>query len=405
MRVTLRRFLRLSCDGADAGESKPIVTQWSVECGDAELVALALSGERTAFAALFERHQALLRALCRRALGDPLLVEDAVQEAALQALLGLAALRQPEHFGSWLAGIGLNICRRMLRRRGQADWSWDAIAGGRYLAEPIDPGPQPSSMVEVQELRAVVRRAVAGLPRGQRAAVLLFYLRGLTYAETAATLGIEIGAVRTRLHKARRALRTSLQQLWQEEAMTAEVEEQFVAVRVKDVRSKAAEAGWQSPHIVVLEDAAGGRLIPIWVGPQEGTAIALLLEQVQPPRPLTYRFMADVLAACGGRVREVRITRLTGDTFFAATLIEAATGRAEVDARPSDALALALSVGAPIAVQSQIFAQIAQTNERWQTAEGAASGEWPRGAAVIAEDARQMWTRRQAPPECEQQQA
>lgn len=368
---------------------------------DADLVVLALAGDRAAFGALYERHRPLLRGLCRRALGDAALVDDAMQEAALQALLNLASLRQPERFGAWLGGIGLNVCRALLRRRGKADWSWEAIVGGRAAWEPVDGAPSPCQAVEAAELRTAVRLAVAGLPRGQRAAVLLFYLRGLTYAEAAAALRIEVGAVRTRLHKARRSLRTVLMEIGLEDVMTTETQTAFVRVRVRDVRGKNHEAGdpnWQSAQVVVLQEIDGERVLPIWVGPHEGTAIALLLEHIQPPRPLTYRFAADLLAASGAKLHEVRITRLAADTFYAVTVIDGGAGQREVDARPSDAIALALSMDAPIAVEAAIFSQAAASRDRFEAAaQPAGNAEWTRHAGEIAQDAQRAWTERRQP--------
>src|SRR5688500_9535446 len=177
---------------------------------DAALVGAARGGDRAAFAALLARHQPLLLAMCRRALGDDDRAEDAVQEAVLQALLSLDRLRQPERFGSWLVGIGLNVCRRWHRGQGRDAWSWEAMLGGRRLPEPVDPTPGPAALIEAAELRVWVQRAVAGLPPGQRAAVVLHYLAGLTQAETAAHLGVEVGTVKTRLHKARLNLRRTL---------------------------------------------------------------------------------------------------------------------------------------------------------------------------------------------------
>lgn len=78
---------------------------------DARLVLAARAGDKGAFAHLLTRHRALLAAVCRRALADPLSAEDIVQEASLRALLSLERLSQPEQFGPWLAGIGLNLCR------------------------------------------------------------------------------------------------------------------------------------------------------------------------------------------------------------------------------------------------------------------------------------------------------
>jgi DNA-directed RNA polymerase specialized sigma24 family protein len=79
---------------------------------DEDLVQAAKDGDREAFAILLTRHSPLLLGLCRRALRDDGLFEDAAQEAALHAFLSLDRLRRPERFGPWLVGIGLNICRR-----------------------------------------------------------------------------------------------------------------------------------------------------------------------------------------------------------------------------------------------------------------------------------------------------
>lgn len=203
---------------------------------DSILVAAAQAGDMGAFAVLLVRHRPVLVALCRRALGDCALADDAVQEASLQALLHLDRLRQAERFGSWLAGIGLNVCRMWLRARARECWSWDALnrtieqrrdvrqvgeLAARVLRLVVDSGGQgdPEVRTTVADLSACVRAAVAALPSGQRTAVQLFYLSGLSYRETATLLGIEEGAVRTRLYKARSALRGSLRVLGEEEEL------------------------------------------------------------------------------------------------------------------------------------------------------------------------------------------
>ncbi len=184
--------------------------------GDAAAVEAARGGDGEACALLLSRHRPLLLALCRRALGDVELAEDAAQEACLQALLNLDRLRQPEQFGPWLAGIGLNVCRLWLRLRSR-EGSWEAAGVRLALAASPDEGDNPATLAEAAELTARVRQAVEGLPDGQRAAVLLFYLSDLSYAETADFLGIGVGAVRTRLHKARGALRQNLRPIWRED--------------------------------------------------------------------------------------------------------------------------------------------------------------------------------------------
>ena len=108
------------------------------EPGQAALVSAAREGDKAALATLVVRHRPMLVAVCRGALGDADLAEDAAQEAVLLALTSLDRLRQPDRFGSWLCGIGLNVCRRWLRERSRASWSWGGAAGraGRRLAGP-----------------------------------------------------------------------------------------------------------------------------------------------------------------------------------------------------------------------------------------------------------------------------
>jgi len=135
-------------------------------------------------------------------------------------------------------------------------------------------------------------------------------------------------------------------------------------------------------HIMVLEAAGGQGWLPIWIGPAEATALALILEAVETPRPLTYQLAASLLAAAGGRATETRITRLDEGTFYAVVVVDGPAGRSEVDARPSDAVTLATMAGAPIRVDPRVLAEASQAEcPDWRS--------YPAGAAeLVAEDQR-----------------
>jgi bifunctional DNase/RNase len=263
------------------------------------------------------------------------------------------------------------------------------MLGGQRLPEPVDATPGPADLVEAAELRAWVHRAVEDLPPGQRAAVILHYLAGLTQAETAAHLGVEVGAVKTRLHKARANLRRTQ---WQHEPSRAsrfseEGEPAMVEVQLLDVRRRRAEEGLASRHFVVLGEVGGERRFPIWIGEAEATALALHLERVFMPRPLTYAFAAQVLTAAGGQLREVRIDRLVGDVFYATCVVAGSEGDREVDARPSDALNLALLLEAPIRVAEEIIESTADCPlDEWLRWD-----ELTDGAAIIAAQVTAAW--------------
>src|SRR5262249_29750254 len=260
----------------------------AVSASDSDLVRRARGGDCAAFGCLLERHQPMMLRLCRRVLPTSDGLEDIAQEAALQALLSLDTLRDPELLGSWLASIGLHVAQRARRYRAQEAWSWEALLGGRLEREPIDSSPGVEELTVAAELSALVRAAVTDLPVGQRSAILLVYLSGLTYRETAAALGIEIGSLKTRLHKGRERLRLRLRDLWTEEQMTASVEQECVERRVADVRRRPAEDDRPPRYVVVLEEVGGPRRISIWVGQWEGDSIAMMLEKIKVARPLTH---------------------------------------------------------------------------------------------------------------------
>jgi len=102
--------------------------------------------------------------------------------------------------------------------------------------------------------------------------------------------------------------------------------------------------------VVVLTERDGDRELPMWVGPFEATAVALSLQATEMPRPMTYQFASNLVTATGSRVGEVRITGLAEGVFYATVVVDGPPGSGEVDARPSDALNLALVTGAPIKV-------------------------------------------------------
>lgn len=130
-----------------------------------------------------------------------------------------------------------------------------------------------------------------------------------------------------------------------------------VPMRVIDVRRESDARGPLRRHVVILEDASGAQRLPIYVGQSEGTAIALELTGAELPRPMTYAFVQGLLDAVGGTLAEVRINRLADETFYAAAILDGAHGPATVDARPSDAINLALIVGAPITVDPGVLAE------------------------------------------------
>ena len=107
--------------------------------------------------------------------------------------------------------------------------------------------------------------------------------------------------------------------------------------------------------IVVLKDTNGSAVLPIWVGVYEANAIALEIEKVQTPRPMTHDLLKNVLLGLNVQVQKVVVTDLREDTFYALIWVERDGERMSIDSRPSDALALALRVDCPIFVDEMVL--------------------------------------------------
>ncbi len=123
----------------------------------------------------------------------------------------------------------------------------------------------------------------------------------------------------------------------------------YQAVEVVGVR---VEMPSNAP-IVLVRPVSGGSLLPIWIGPNEAAAIAMAQQGVTAPRPLTHDLFIAALESLAAPLRSVRISRLEGGVFYAELVFDATT----VDARPSDALALALRAEVPVLVADEVLAE------------------------------------------------
>ena len=108
-------------------------------------------------------------------------------------------------------------------------------------------------------------------------------------------------------------------------------------------------------RVVILKEKDSDRYLPIWIGPSEADAIAIKLQEVQVPRPLTHDLLRSVINALGATVVSIVVTNLENDTFFAKILLNVDGKQIEIDSRPSDAIALAVRVKVPIYAEVSVL--------------------------------------------------
>jgi bifunctional DNase/RNase len=126
------------------------------------------------------------------------------------------------------------------------------------------------------------------------------------------------------------------------------------------IRALMMDPSTNSP-IVVLKDVGSDHVLPIWVGLPEANAIALEIEKITTPRPMTHDLIKNVLTGLEATIRKVVVSELRDDTFFAVIWMEREGQLISIDSRPSDALALALRLDCPIFVDEQVLKSSKQT--------------------------------------------
>ncbi len=110
-------------------------------------------------------------------------------------------------------------------------------------------------------------------------------------------------------------------------------------------------------RVVILKEKDAERYLPIWIGPAEADAIAVKLQGVTVPRPLTHDLLQSVIDSLGATVNSIIVSNLKNDTFYAKIILNVDGGAVEVDSRPSDALALAVRAGVPIYAEEVVLDQ------------------------------------------------
>jgi len=145
-------------------------------------------------------------------------------------------------------------------------------------------------------------------------------------------------------------------------------------------------------RVVILKEKDTDRYLPIWIGPNEADAIAVRLQGVNVPRPLTHDLLNSMVNALGASVNSIIVTELKNDTFFAKIILNVDGGQMEIDSRPSDALALAVRVDAPIYAEEGVLdkAGIMLDKETGKPLVAEPAADWGSSKKVSEEEMKKM---------------
>ncbi len=188
---------------------------------DDVLIQRVLDGDDTAFSDLVRKYQRSVHALAWRKIGDFHIAEDITQDTFLKAYQKLSTLKEPQRFLSWLYVIATNRCKAWLRKKNLWTQPFDKVSSSEsekatYSGHIIE----ENKKMAMETQREVVQKLLEKLQESDRTVITLYYLGGMTYEEISEFLGVSIGAIKSRLHRAR-------QRLKKEETMIREALEHF----------------------------------------------------------------------------------------------------------------------------------------------------------------------------------
>jgi len=130
-----------------------------------------------------------------------------------------------------------------------------------------------------------------------------------------------------------------------------------------------------SSYIIVLKDETGKKILPIWIGAAEGNSIALAMSNVKPARPLTHDLIVSIFDRLDVEIARVVISDLIENTFYASLYLLHNNKEFHIDSRPSDAIAIAIRIGAPVFVEEEVIAkQDSTTLDTWMKNLGESGG-------------------------------
>jgi RNA polymerase sigma-70 factor (ECF subfamily) len=202
----------------NAGKSRS--SEWSGRSGkdDFELIELFLNGDEEAFTSLAVKYQHKIYNLCCRIMGDRDEAQDMAQEVFITVHKSLKSFRGESLFSTWIFRVTVNHCKNRIkylgRRRYYQTLSIDQpqeLADGEVYFEPEDECPDPEEIMASREIQSLVQDAINTLDPDHRIVIVLRDIQDLSYEEIAEIVGIKVGTVKSRIHRARNDLKNKLQ--------------------------------------------------------------------------------------------------------------------------------------------------------------------------------------------------
>ena len=309
-----------------------------------ELIEKVLDGDKLAYHSLFNHYYKFCLAKASGIVGDYEVSKDLVQESFIYAYFKLGSLRDKNLFKLWLGGIVSNVCQNYIRVKARKSASLQA-----YVYQN-----QASEDTEDVRIISIISTALKTLDNSFSSIIDAFYYQGKSIPEISAEFGITPSLVKVRLHRARKELKdilianpeiTNYQPTYKKRKTMKKVN------IIELLPSQTDKAKWT---LLLLEEESN-QVLPIIIGAELAATIAANMKGVVLPRPLTHNLFVEILNTNGLLPEGVYISDIKNGIYIATLKVKTSNGIKEYDARPSDAINIAVLTGCPIFVSQAIL--------------------------------------------------
>jgi RNA polymerase sigma factor (sigma-70 family) len=304
---------------------------------------MAIEGDKQAFNLLADHYYAACFQKALAIVRDETLAQDLTQISLLQAYHCMDKLKDPSRFKYWLFGIVRNISHNYLKQKKKQLTSFEQLQHFFHENQQEEANPQ---------INELILSAVHSLEKKYRNLMLAFYYDGLSLQEIAQQQQLSLSATKVRLHRARLMLKQTLgghEDLfyYYQKPVKKKTMQKLTIADIYEKENRCAT--------LLLQTEAGDYFLPVIVGYPEAEAIVFGLQSFKKNRPWTHDLAASILTATEIKVTEICIHKLINGVFYAYLAIQKGSKKVEVDTRPSDAIALAVRLQAPIFVAEDVL--------------------------------------------------
>jgi RNA polymerase sigma factor (sigma-70 family) len=312
---------------------------------EVELINKVLEGDKEAFNRLVRKHYSFCLSKAVQLIKDKDTAKDLAQNALLEAYFNIHNLRNKHAFKYWIAGIVTTICKNYMRDTGRKFSS---------LKQYYEALPDSADTTQEERTIQIIVKAIGTLDEKYGKIVYAFYYEQKSILDICAEFSLTEASVKIRLHRARKALKRILEQEPELKQYQQYFKHQNTMKQVRIIDMILGGVNKESCSLLLYDEEAF-RVLPVIIKKEEAEAMLSSMKNIDFPRPMTFNLIAEIIRTNSLQPEGVYITDIANGVFIAHLKVSTAKEVKLYDARPSDAITIAVMFNCPIFVSQKIL--------------------------------------------------